>query len=135
MSDIGDKLLQVIALDDAADTIDLGDECVEVIVVIDACGLLPVKMASDLPSVEIGCFYRQHAFVMPEDRLAPQPAAHLRSDICCYELVPLDSVFPDATLVIEHPIHRSLDVSLVHERSERHDDIVETKKIWAVDFR
>ena len=55
-SDIGNKLLKMISLDDATDTIDLGDEHVEVIVMIDACGLLLVEMASNLPSVQIGCF-------------------------------------------------------------------------------
>ena len=36
MPDIGNKFFKMIALDDAADTVDLGDEHVEVIVVIDA---------------------------------------------------------------------------------------------------
>jgi len=107
------------ALDDAADTIDLGDEHVELIVVIDACGLLPVEMASDLPSVEIGCFKRKDALVVAEDRLVPQSAAGLRSDVRCDELVPLVGVFPDAPLVIKHPVNRSLNVGLVHECCER----------------
>src|SRR5208282_3849857 len=72
---------------------------------------------------------------MSEDWLVPQPTTRLRSDVCCDELVPLAGVFPDAPLVIKHPVHSSLDVGLVHECSERNDDVVETKKIWAIDFR
>src|SRR5712692_10320359 len=71
---------------------------------------------------------------MAENRLGSHPAARLKREICRYKRVPLVSVFPNAALVIEHPVHRSVDVGLVHECSERDDDIVETKKIRAIDF-
>src|ERR1019366_3600576 len=72
---------------------------------------------------------------MAKDRLGSQPTARLRIDACCNELVPLVSVFPDATLVIEHPIQCSLHVGLFHESSSRQYDVIEAEKIRIVDLR
>ena len=72
---------------------------------------------------------------MAKDRLGSQPTARLRIDVCHNELIPLVSVFPYATLVIEHPIHCSLNVGLFHEGSRGQNDVIETEKIRIVELR